>query len=269
MKLKFIFLIILFLLQYPMQAQVDSLSKQFDINGINSNFVYLYSNQLFLTNYLDLKEDPQPYNPPNLFTDSSSYPLHRVKFYQIENIIFANVSLLVPCPNNNCFAIKVNGSKVNIFEYYKSTLAVPVKNSNSVVALAMVSGINMSDKGKVDRYYNMGTGDIKKIDYKNLKIDLKQNNGSMQNLQSSQRAFNLKGSFIAIGALSIASGVIGYIASNPNGTSQISPQTIKGLKYQNFIVASFGISISSFLIAGHYNKKERLFLFEAINVYNN
>jgi hypothetical protein len=118
-------------------------------------------------------------NSPYYFlSDSLSFPIPRVKFYQSNGVFRANVAMYEFCENNNCFARRTVKGKVNLYSYRKpNNPSNSTSSPNSVGALLLVAALSASSNKvrSFENYYNMGTGDLRKMDYRNLMVDLNEN----------------------------------------------------------------------------------------------
>jgi hypothetical protein len=198
-------------------AQIDSVTIQKDLNDLKGDFLYLYSDHLIESSGLELKADInwRGNSPFYFLTDSLNFPVHRVKFYQKNGVFLANISRNEFCDNNICFARKTVRGNVNLF-YYKSptssarsTAATP-QTLGGLAILVAVSSIQPKPDVR-ENYYNLGTGDLKKIDIRNLMLDLNDNQESMNTLIAAKRSNIIAGPFLAVGIVACTASLIWWM----------------------------------------------------------
>ncbi|MFT7155851.1 MAG: hypothetical protein ACI8Q1_000854 [Parvicella sp.] len=243
-------------------AQIDSVAVQKNLNDLKVDFLYLYSGQLIESSGLELKVDInwRGNSPYYFLSDSLNFPVHIVKFYQKNGVFLANVSRYEYCENNNCFANKMVAGKVNLFYYQRpanSTKSTP--NPKTMGGLVIFTAASSIKPSVYENYYNLGTGDLKKMNFRNLMLDLNDNQESMNTLHIAKRSQNIGGPFLAVGIIACTASFIWWMRETSQN-SQIGSNT-----FQYSLLTGGLVTVT---IGGLYFNKEKRMTRKAAIIYN-
>jgi hypothetical protein len=202
------------------------------IEGLNSNFVYLYSGNIMYGNII---ESDKPFlGPLKIYVDSEKIEAYKVKFYNNETGFYANTQKISTFHDLR-FTERVLDGKINFYENVRY-IYVP---GNYRHGFYSPSGIK-----RIDNYYNKGFDDLRKANYNNLSAELAGNIKSMEYLKKYQNLNTARIFLIVAGTASIIGSFVSINAkmnlydpakdSSPN----LAPETI--LMLSGF--AGYGVS---------------------------
>jgi hypothetical protein len=130
--------------------------------------------------------------------DEKKFDSPTVAYFQNNHGYFANLTNIYG-PKNERYAIRIRSGKINLFEeieiepYAGDELAASDSEENEMLATGEVFG-----------FYNMGTGEIKKANYKNLRADMADNETATKELKEYRNMRLLQFGLIGAGAGIIA-----------------------------------------------------------------
>jgi hypothetical protein len=183
---------------------------------------------------------------PHLNIDDQKYKLDDVKFYDDGFGLKGNV--MRATYGKPLFALRTIKGKLNLFETTQKTFdIVAYTNTNPYIYKTELK------KG----YYNKGTGFLKKINYKNLSVDLGDNYESSQELSEMFRLKKQQTLFTTIGSVGCLIGFITYNYSDQYNINSIYTP-----------ITSFIIGTASYLLALRKEKLKLKHLKASIEIYN-
>lgn len=239
------------------------LSARAQVDG-NRDFVYLYSDSVIYADQVRLRPDIM--GGWQLKADSRTVPLRNVKFFNGRNGFFANTRK-TNILSQNSFSERVLEGKMNLFEevIYDEGIYNPrfgySSRFNRPVNLRM--------------YYNKGFSDLKKVNYKNLKIDMADNPVSLDFLTAYRRSLNVRNTLYVGAGASVVAGLVSFVISGTKGGESSEeffnrkPGSFNH-KRPNFVPAftllgiGAGLSVGGFLV----HRKASQHLENAVDVYN-
>lgn len=174
----------------------------------SKNFVYFYSDSVHYAK--NIRPRTTLFNSINIRANSRSFPLNQVKFFQNIDGFFANTSRLKSFRTEGLSKRMIEG-KVNLyrerefktfsynddFDYHHYTH----NNSNAI---------------DVRMFYNKGYDDLKKVNYKNLSVDMADDQQAIDLLKGYNQ--NIRTSrilYVASGA-SLIGSLVAFLAHNKN-----------------------------------------------------
>ncbi|TKC04632.1 hypothetical protein FA048_19420 [Pedobacter polaris] len=190
----------------------------------SKNFLYLYSDSTIYAQKIRLRPD---FNGSwTLRADSRRIPVQQVKFFNNEDGFFANTKKL-QFYGETSFAERIISGKVNL---YQEVVYNPIAFEADYYRFKDRKYQSVGAK----MYYNKGISDMKKINYKNLSLDMADNAQSLDLLKSYRK--------------SKRTGIIMYVAAG----AAIVAGTIKILTENNVGDANFSVNgnNSSFILWG-------------------
>tara|TARA_B110000967_G_C18702660_1_gene468658 strand:- start:111 stop:683 length:573 start_codon:yes stop_codon:yes gene_type:complete len=186
---------------------------------------------------------------PQLNMDGQKYKLDDVKFYDDGLGLKGNV--MKATFGKPLFALRTIKGKLNLFETSQKTFDIGgftyPNNTNPYFYKTELK------KG----YYNKGTGYLKKINYKNLSVDLCDNYESSQELSEIFRLKKQQTLFTTIGSVGCLIGFITYNYSDQYNINSIYTP-----------ITSFIIGTASYLLALRKEKLKLKHLKASIEIYN-
>ncbi len=232
----------------------------------SENFIYLYSDSVIYARNIRLR--PDFFNALQLRADSRRIPLEQVKFFNNENGFFANTRRL-NFGRNTEFAERIVDGKINIFQLRSYD--------------PLLGDRGYHDRGRrreaisIEMYYNKGYADLKKVSYRNLKMEMAGNRQAMDLLEGYRRSISTSRTlYIAAGASLVGSLVSfliigntnkGQLSSN-NGFGKQNP--VSDIKNPNFTASFALMGIGAGLAIGGYTTSISGLrrLEQAVDVYN-
>ncbi|MBE9597887.1 hypothetical protein [Pedobacter sp. MC2016-24] len=218
------------------------------------DFLYLYSDSVIYAN--DIKFRPDFAGNLRVKVDSRNVPIAQVKFLNTKDGFFANTRKM-GVMRTEAFAERIIAGKINVF-LEKSLSYVPfIYNPHNAYELpyaAMpVTAINSN------MYYNKGYSDLKKLNYTNLKRDLRDDPRSMDMLRAYRRSVNTTTLCYIAGAASLLTGLFVATSEGKNAFSD-----------KNFIIGSSLGVLGLGLVTGGYFKtfSAKKKLENTIDIYN-
>lgn len=221
-----------------------SLNAEAQVNESN-NFVYLYSDSVIYANNIRLRSDF--FNSKQLRVDSKPMSLTQVKFFKSDEGFFANTSKLNTWKTKG-LAERVIEGKINLFQErtYKSYFnnGPYMHHSSPTVDIRM--------------FYNKGYNNLKKVNYRNLKMDMADDLESLDLLEGYRKSVKTsKALYITAGATA-AAALISFIVNAKNNQESLSGDPINNhppslnRTNTNFTTSFVLLGISTGLAAGGY-----------------
>lgn len=167
----------------------------------SKNFIYLYSDSITYARNIRLR--PDFFNSLQLRVDSRRIPLEQVKFFNNEDGFFANTRKLNFAGATE-FSERIVQGRINLFQQLSYDPSVYDRGY----------GYRKKRQSAVDirMFYNKGFGDLKKVSYNNLKLDMADHPKSIDLLAGYKKSINTsKILYVAAGA-SVAAGLISFLA---------------------------------------------------------
>lgn len=169
----------------------------------SQNFLYLNSDSVIYAQRIKFRPDFSGFW--QLRVDSKRIPPQQVKFFNNENGFFANTRR-VTFGRTAEFAERIVEGKINIFQeipYDEFLYDRPYRygsRTEPVVNLRM--------------YYNKGFGNLKKVNYRNLKTDMSDNAESMDMLEGYRKSMNTSKILYTAAGASVVAGIVSFFANN-------------------------------------------------------
>ncbi|QHL88016.1 hypothetical protein GU926_11480 [Nibribacter ruber] len=241
--MKKLFFLILVAWAATQTARAQDMGQRYFIELMTGERIYAHKIQfkspLFKQNYF-------------LLDDSLQYTPDRVRYFQNQEGYFARLN--TTGRRFGDFAQRESAGKISTYFVYRTDY-----NYSPGVGVGM-GGVGMGGYGygyptqRRVYYFSKENGPLEPLSYKNLRVALSDNPGSMESLQKYKRGQNIQlGMYIAGGGLMLA-GLQQQFRSTPEGGSKISPLFFVGL----------GVSLLPQVI--RLVKKDQLS--EAIELYN-
>ncbi|WP_114783159.1 hypothetical protein [Botryobacter ruber] len=218
------------------------------------NFIYLYSDSVIYARTIDYKTPLL--GGAHLIVDARKVKGELVKFYQNEKGFFANTSNL-NFTGGTTFSERIRKGKINLYELE----TVNYSPGHFSPGTGMYTGGGSSRN--IKNYYNIGFGELKKADYKNLSVDLGENPESLAHLNKYKSNTNTQTILYVVGGAAILGGIISFANSG-------EPQNNEVHATPNMTVPLIGLGIggaslwTSYLISLSKPKHLR----SAIDAYN-
>ncbi len=185
-NLKKLILILLACYGLNANAQVDE----------SRNFIYFYSDSVIYAENVRLRTDF--FDAFQLRADSKRIPLQQVKFFNNDEGFFANTRKL-NATGQVRLSVRTEEGRINLFEE---------RSFNT-----FYNGRHTHHEGRVDirTFYNKGYDDLKKVKYKNLKIDMVGHTESLDLLEDYRKNTNISKALYAAGVASAAAALISFL----------------------------------------------------------
>lgn len=210
----------------------------------NRNFLYLYSDTTVYAQKIRLR--PNVLGSWVLSVDSRSVPIGQVKFFNNERGFFANTRQL-NFFGEASFAERIIGGKINLYQQvvYQDVYYDGVDYRFSGFRREPVS---------TRMFYNKGFADLKRVNYKNLSVDMADDPQSLDLLKSYRKSMNTGTVMYVAGGAALLASVITLLSGDPftqNGTTPRGMPTYKDRSYTpTFVLLGLGtgLSVGGFLI---------------------
>jgi hypothetical protein len=218
----------------------------------SKNFTYSFSGD---TTYASNIKYVSRFFSNNYFKINDKRALGKdIKFYKKGGIFFGNFKRFSMFNKTNFAKREVEGA-VNIF-----------RNETLISPTYLQPGFNngmMHPGGIKTRYfYNVGEfGDLKRLKYKSLRVDLNGNEDSMLQLKKFKRVRRRETLLYIVGGSIFAAGVATFIDDTNNTPDGVTPKVGRGFL---IIGAGVGTLITNYIISS--NKRDHLM--DAIDIFN-
>jgi hypothetical protein len=200
-------------------AWAQDMSKPYFIELMTGERIYArriqFKSPLFKQNYF-------------LLDDSLQYTPERVRYYQTQDGFFARLN--ATGRRHSDFAQRETSGKISTYFTYRTDYSGYAPG----VGVGM-GGIGVGGYGygyptqRRVYYFSKENGPLEPLSYKNLRVALSDNPGSMESLQKYKTGQNIQlGMYIVGGGLLVA-GALQQFKSSPDGSSRISPLFYVGL----------------------------------------
>ncbi|MGX5691278.1 hypothetical protein [Arcticibacter tournemirensis] len=227
----------------------------------SGDFLYLYSDSVIHANRIDLERDPA--GSFYLWVDSRRIHPDQVKFFNNNRGFFANVKDF-DVDDEITFSERIRKGKVNLYEakrikwltydsihgYTRNPTVVQTKN-----------------------YYNLGYGNLKKVNYVNLSSDLASNPKSIELLKK-YRSVQRKRTILYTSAVaSFLAGVVLFSIDTDASSSDLEKRHDSSWRSSAFtgIIPAATLSVLGFgliIKSNHMGPSKTRYLKQAIDVYN-
>ncbi|MFA4869010.1 MAG: hypothetical protein WC623_12465 [Pedobacter sp.] len=216
------------------------------------NFLYLYSDSVIYAK--DIKLRPDFAGNMRIRVDSRSFPTAQVKFFSSKEGFFANTRKLGIMKYGD-FSERIVEGRINVFQERKLSYSHFIYDANSNPHFIH----NPEPSININMYYNKGYGDLKKLNYKNLKNDIADNPESIEMLYAYRKSMNTSNVLYTAASISIIAGIISVISNGKNSYSKTNFTT--GL---SLAVVGLGFATGGYLNSVSAGRK----LEDAIDIYN-
>ena len=241
-----------------MLFRLSALSGQ--INNISETYLYLYNDSLIKFKNLEVKLTPT--GIPYFQTDNSKIELDNVKFYKDFTGFYANAKNYYPS-YLPLFAKQICHGKINTYQFTQELTTRPMRYYNDQMHYNLL-------------YYNKGFDDLKKINYRNLKVDLTDNPDALKHLNNYELCKISQTGFALAGQFSIVDGIIISVKQTSKDQKVFEKEFMAGKKSVNdnpgvrlnpFFIG-LGGGIGFFVIAGEFSIFKHKQLKKAIDTFN-
>jgi len=219
------------------------------------SFVYLYSGEQINANVVEYRD--RFMGGGYFVVGSEQYSADLVKFYKDANGFYANTKKL-NVTGKSVFSKRIISGRVNLFEQEK------MYTTPSYIEVSGAYNPGTSSK-TIKNYYNKGFSDLKKANYKNLKIDLADSPESMGYINKYRKYKNVQIVLSIVGGALIATGITSYFIKtsdvNRNAPNYKEPNTTPNML---IAVAGGGLVGCSYYLS--FPKRSKLK--KAIDAYN-
>lgn len=201
--MKHLVLLILVGLQLSAFAQQDPNSEELQ----DAFYVYLYNGSLIQGNevvYFD-KFIGKDY----ISIDGQKIELKQVKFFKNEYGFYANPQGYIW---TNEFMPRISAGRINLFE---------LERINNTPTYNAIGGFSSTYSKRIDTYYNMGFGNLKKATFENLQFDLKDSPEAMLHLNEYQKKSNVQVGLYVGGGAMIVGGLLAFVNNPQSSTAPI------------------------------------------------
>ncbi len=233
------------LISYVTFGQTDS---------ANIRFVYLFTGEKI---YSEVVEHRDQFMGSGYFlVGKEQYRADLVKFYKDASGFYANTKKL-NVTGKSIFSKRIITGRVNLFEQEK------MYTTPSYIDAAGTFNPGTSSK-TIKSYYNKGFGDLKKANYKNLKIDLADSPESMGYISKYRKYKNVQIILSVVGGALVATGITSYFIKSDvdrNAPNYKEPNTTPDML---IAVAGGGLIGCSYYLS--FPKRDKLK--KAIEAYN-
>ncbi|GAA4309990.1 hypothetical protein GCM10023183_27530 [Nibribacter koreensis] len=217
--MKKLFLLILLTWSITESVWAQDVSQPYFIELMTGERIYArriqFKSPLFKQNYF-------------LLDDSLQYAPERVRYYQTQDGFFARLN--ANGRRHSDFAQRETSGKITTYFTYRTDYSGYAPG----VGVGM-GGIGVGGYGygyptqRRVYYFAKENGPLEPLSYKNLRVALSDNPGSMESLQKYKRGQNIQlGMYVAGGGLMLA-GIQQQFRSGPEGGNKISPLFFVGL----------------------------------------
>lgn len=249
--MKKLFIIALASYALSARAQVDE----------SRNFIYLNSDSVVYASKIRLR--PDFLDSWQLRADSRRFNTDRVKFYNNEDGFFANTRKL-DYGSYGSFSERIVQGRINLYQQIIYDPLVYDRYSRFRHGRATAADVSL--------YYNKGYQDLKKVNYRNLKVDMADNAESIALLNVYRKKTNTGTLLYATAGASIIAGLITFVTRGHEITSEPgfgghNFPTYKGPNFaSSFLLLGAGLG---FAAGGFYvNRSGSRYLERAVSTYN-
>ncbi|SDJ55575.1 hypothetical protein SAMN04487898_103244 [Pedobacter sp. ok626] len=207
-------------------------------------FLYLYSDSIIYA--ADIKLRPDFLGAMQLRADSKRVKMEQVKFFNNEDGFFANTKRL-KFGSSPSFSERIVEGRINVFQeitydpfFYERGYGRRDRRYSHRDRRLEAINLNM--------YYNKGYGDLKKVNYNNLKKDMTDHAASMDLLESYNKSLRTSRLLYTAAGASIVAGMITFLtnasANGKGGTASFASSfALLGLG-TGFALGGYSVSLS-------------------------
>jgi hypothetical protein len=211
----------------------------------SNNFIYYYSDSLVYAK--DIRLRPDYLNSMVLRADSRRIPINQVKFFNNEDGFFANTRKL-NLDGHIAFSERIIEGKINLYQEHAFN---PQYNEDH-----HQYSVNNTSPIYFQLHYNKGFGDLKRVDYDNLKYDMADNSKSMELLENYRRNMRTSNILYVSAGVSLLGALVTFLSSRGPGSNSTP------------ILALFGIGAAGSVGGLTYKAIGFKRLEEAVDNYN-
>jgi len=170
----------------------------------SKNFIYLFSDSVIHAENIRVRPDILGYF--QLRADSKRFPLAQVKFFSNEDGFFANTRK-INFNGDNSFSERMIEGKINLFQQISYEPSVYDREFNHGYRHRSRRSLAVDSR----MYYNKGFGDLKKVNYNNLKRDMADDMQSMRMLEIYRKSKKTTTILYVAAGASIAGALIAMV----------------------------------------------------------
>jgi len=219
----------------------------------SKGFIHLFSGETIPVD--NVQQESKTFSGSYFMVGEKKYKNEEVQFYKNERGFFGNIKEL-SFTGSSVFAERYVAGNINLFDKEFTSMQAPTIGAGGM----MTGGLGVNST--VSYYYNKGEfGSLKKSNYKNLKVDLKDNLDSMVHLNKFKSVSQRETLLYILGGGIMAVGV-GLLINNTTDVPEDVTPKLGG----SFAVIGigFGTIITNYLTT--VNKHEHIE--KAIKLYN-
>lgn len=210
------------------------------------NYLYLYSDSIIYAKKILLRPDFSGYW--QLRVDSRRVPVDQVKFFNNEDGFFANTNKL-SFNRISQFSERIIEGRINLFQ--QRTYDPYDYDRSYRYGHDYGHDHGRSSAVAVSTYYNKGFGDLKKVNYRNLKYDMADHPESMKFLNTYRKRSNLSKIMYATAGASMIAGVLSVLRTKsdndnfPTGNHFGSQPSLKSPNFTaTYVLMGVGLGIA-------------------------
>lgn len=203
--MKHLFLFLLLGLPMIVCAQLEPEPDPNSEDLLSTNYVYLFDGWLITGNQVTFHD--RFLRKSYIAIDGEQFDIGRVKFFQDDYGLYANPSAFLL---TNEFATRISAGKINLYE---------LERENNYSNYDPVMGFTYNRSKRIDNFYNIGFGNLKKANYQNLSFDLKDSPVAMSYLNQYKKQTNIQTGLYVLSGVFIAGGIYSFLSSNGNTTT--------------------------------------------------
>lgn len=178
----------------------------------SQNFVYLNSDSVIYADRVRLR--PDFFNSLKLNVDGNRVAFERVKFFQSDDGLFANTTRLTTLRTRG-IAERIVGGKINLFQ------------ERDIESFSHYRGYRYSpEKISTRMFYNKAYGNLKKVNYHNLKMDMADDPQSIDLLEGYRKSTRTANIMYATAGASILAGVVALLINSDDSRQPLDLDNI-------------------------------------------
>jgi hypothetical protein len=203
----------------------------------SKNFLYLYSDSVIHARTIKLRPDFAGYW--QLRADSRRIPTEQVKFFNNEDGFFANTRRL-KLGGETSFSERIVEGRINVFQEMTYDPFLHERGPRYRLRREPVVDFGM--------YYNKGFGDLKKVNYNNLRRDIADHPESIDLLNNYRKSMTTSKMLYTAAGVSIVAGLVSFLVA---GSSDGLSSSFGDNKFGASSMSSGGANFtSSFVLLG-------------------
>lgn len=220
----------------------------------STNFIYLFSDSVIYAESVRLR--PDFYHSFQIRADSKRFPVAQVKFFSNEDGFFANARKL-NFTGSASFSERIITGKINL---YQEAIYVPYlydRQYKQGYSAGLISDVGVN----AAMFYNKGYGDLKKVNYNNLRLDMADDPESMRLLTTYRKSIKTRNTLYTAAGISVVGTIVTFLAAANAGIDQMGSKMTVSF---GFLGAAFGFATGGYFVHATGNRH----LENAVDHYN-